>query len=131
MPRILVVDDETSIREWLYAILSRKGHDVIVATDAREALAACSDAGPCFDLVVSDIGLPGVDGHELTRRMAAHCPTTRVVHMSGNDSWCDDCPYTQICPLLKKPLRAVEVTAVVDAILARPPSQLRNAGERL
>jgi DNA-binding response OmpR family regulator len=121
MARILVVEDEPSIRQWLHAFLSQNGHDVSVAANPYEALAMCCNGRPCFDLVVSDVGLPLMDGHELTRRIAAHCPTTRVLHMSGSDPACDDCPYTERCLLLKKPFRAPEVASVVETMLARPP----------
>jgi CheY-like chemotaxis protein len=95
MPRILIVDDEVSFREWLHAILAQQGYEITVAANPYEALAMCCNGAPCFDLVISDIGLPGMDGHELTRRIAAHCPATRVLHMSGADPGCDDCPYPE------------------------------------
>ena len=65
--RILVVDDEPSIRTVLKAHLSRDGHDVSVAADGNEAVHLLSTAP--VDLVISDLKMPGMDGLELL----AHC----------------------------------------------------------
>lgn len=65
--RILVVDDEPSIRTVLKAHLSRDGHDVAVAGDGNEAVHLLSTLA--IDLVISDLKMPGMDGLELL----AHC----------------------------------------------------------
>jgi CheY-like chemotaxis protein len=129
MPRILVVDDEASFREWLRTILAQQGHEVSVAANPYEALALCCNGAPCFDLVMSDVGLPGIGGHELTRRIAAHCPTSRVLHLSGNDPGCDNCPYTEKCLCLEKPFLSPALAAAVDAMLAKPPQTQRTVDE--
>ncbi len=126
MPRILIVEDVASLRQLLHIVLSQEGHDVRVAADPHEALAMLCDGEPCFDLVVSNVGLPGIDGHELTRRIAARCPASRVLHISGDDPGCDNCPYTEKCPLLGKPFLPVEIAASVGAMLAKPPRQIRQ-----
>ena len=61
--RILVVDDEPSIRAVLKAHLSRDGYDVAIASDGAEAVSALT-ANP-FDLVISDLKMPGMSGLEL------------------------------------------------------------------
>ncbi len=126
MARILIVEDIAAIRQLLDIVLSQEGHQVRVAADPHEALAMLCDGEPCFDLVVSDVGLPGIDGHELTRRIAARCPTSRVLHISGDDPGCDDCPYTEKCPLLREPFLPSDIVASVGAMLAKPPRQIRQ-----
>ena len=66
---ILVVDDETDGRDMLVHLLERQGATVQAAGSAEEALAMLD--GRCFDLLVSDIGMPVTDGYELMRRVRA------------------------------------------------------------
>jgi two-component system KDP operon response regulator KdpE len=61
--RILVVDDEPHIRRALAVNLRARGYEVDVAADGEQALAAAADARP--DLVILDLGLPGIDGIEV------------------------------------------------------------------
>jgi putative nucleotidyltransferase with HDIG domain len=61
--RILVVDDEASIREVMFTLLESQGYECITASDGNEALRAISHRAP--DLVISDIVMPGLDGIKL------------------------------------------------------------------
>ncbi|MCC7355340.1 MAG: response regulator [Anaerolineae bacterium] len=65
--RVLVVDDERSIRRFLQAALAPHGHTVYEATSGEEALAAVIAHRP--DLIILDLGLPDLDGTEVTRRL--------------------------------------------------------------
>ena len=64
-PRILVVDDERSMREMLQIVLRRDGYDVVVADNGRDAVARLN--GEAFDLLLSDIRMPDVTGVEVLR----------------------------------------------------------------
>ncbi len=66
-PRVLVVDDEPPIRRFLHTSLANHGYDVFEAVDGREALTAVTVNRP--DLVILDLGLPDMDGIEVTRRL--------------------------------------------------------------
>jgi hypothetical protein len=70
--RLLVVDDEPDAREMLDAGLGHCGARVTTASSAREAVEAL--AGAKFDVIISDIGMPGEDGYELIRRVRALPP---------------------------------------------------------
>jgi two-component system KDP operon response regulator KdpE len=72
--RVLVVDDEQAIRRFLNTALSAHGYEVFEAATGEEALAATVARRP--DLVVLDLGLPGIDGIEVTRRLRewSHIP---------------------------------------------------------
>jgi CheY-like chemotaxis protein len=67
--RILVCDDNVDAAEMLALVLRRRGHQVQVTYDGEEALAAALAAPP--HLACLDIGLPGMDGFEVARRMRA------------------------------------------------------------
>jgi CheY-like chemotaxis protein len=64
---VLVVDDHPDAREIVRIILSEQGADVRVASGAEEALALIADT--TVDVLLADLGMPGVDGFELIRRV--------------------------------------------------------------
>src|SRR5262249_4745570 len=70
--RVLVVDDDEDAREWLSAVLCKYGAEVIASVNAIYALDIL--AAEKFDVLVSDINMPGMDGYELIRRVRAMKP---------------------------------------------------------
>ena len=84
--RILAVDDEPGIREFLGRLLTREGHQVVLASDGAEALRAVEAAEEPFDLILSDLRMPGVGGEELFRSLREKAPEYEghVVFMSGD-----------------------------------------------
>jgi len=78
--RLLIVDDEEMIRGLLLRILAGRGHDCVAAADTSEAR-TCLARQP-FDLVLSDIEMPGESGLELIRHVAAAYPDTGIVMVS-------------------------------------------------
>jgi CheY-like chemotaxis protein len=84
--RILVVDDNADAAESLALLLRLHGHDVRLAPDGPAALALLKESAP--DVVLLDLGLPGMDGHEVGRRLRRQpgCERTRVVALTGSES---------------------------------------------
>jgi two-component system, cell cycle response regulator CpdR len=83
MARILLADDETVARELIRGTLVADGHTVASADDGSEALAKLTAAPNTFDLLLSDIQMPIMDGLTLAQTaMAAH-PALKVILMSG------------------------------------------------
>ena len=78
--RVLAVDDDPDTRELLHSTLLAAGADATSAASAEEALSACIDTEP--DAIVSDIGMPGRDGHALIRdihaAMGSHRPRVAI-----------------------------------------------------
>ena len=66
-PRILVVDDEEAIRQFLNVTLTSQGYEIIEAASGQEAISSVSSQQP--DLIILDLGLPDIDGVEVTRRL--------------------------------------------------------------
>ncbi|MCK6629086.1 MAG: response regulator [Anaerolineae bacterium] len=75
--RVLVVDDERAIRRFLQVSLSAHGHTVFEAANGREALEAVIAHHP--DLIILDLGLPDMDGIEVTRRLREWTKTPIIV----------------------------------------------------
>jgi two-component system cell cycle sensor histidine kinase/response regulator CckA len=80
--RVLLVEDETAVRELVERILRRAGFEVTTAPDALVAIRTAAEAGP-FDLLVSDVVMPGMNGLELARELRATRPDLRVLLISG------------------------------------------------
>jgi signal transduction histidine kinase/PAS domain-containing protein/ActR/RegA family two-component response regulator len=72
--KVLVVDDQADARDLIRRVLTECGADVATAASVDEALAAITETGP--DVLVSDIGMPDVDGYELLRRVRALGPAS-------------------------------------------------------
>jgi DNA-binding NtrC family response regulator len=79
--RILVVDDDPSIRRTLNILLSKAGYEVIQASDGSEAVRAWRDRGA--DLVITDLHMPNKDGIETIIELLSHTPGIRFIAMSG------------------------------------------------
>ena len=123
MAKILVVDDELSMREFLEILLKKEGHEVICAADGDEALARFQTE-PC-DLLISDIKMPKMDGLELLRRVKEHRPNVAVVMITAYAS-----PEDAIAAMkagaydyLTKPFKLKEIKSVIRNALARPAGQ--------
>jgi DNA-binding response OmpR family regulator len=69
MARVLVVDDDATVREVVVSYLRQAGHDVVDVADGEAALVVAGAAGRGFDLVVLDLMLPGIDGLEVCRQL--------------------------------------------------------------
>ena len=81
MAKILLAEDDDSMRSFLTRSLSRVGHDVCSVSDGFEALPHIE--GGEFDLLVTDIVMPGMDGLELARRISLETPDTKVIFITG------------------------------------------------
>lgn len=81
--RVLVVDDNEDAAESLAALLRIFGHEVGVALDGEQALALAPELRP--DIVLLDLGMPRMDGHEVARRMRAEPwgGAMKIVALSG------------------------------------------------
>jgi DNA-binding NtrC family response regulator len=82
-PTVLVVDDEEDLRDIMRRMLERRGFHTIVAADPQQAIGICRDYPGEIDVLVTDLGLPGVSGRELSQAATELRPGMRVVYISG------------------------------------------------
>lgn len=125
--RILVVDDEPSITEFVGYNLRKEGYDVTIAADGDEALRIADETQ--LDLVVLDVMLPGIDGYEVCRRIRQHS-SVPVLFLSARDTELDKVVGLELGgdDYLAKPFGVRELTARVRALLRRAPSDARTSG---
>ncbi len=82
MARILVADDEAGLREFIVDSLELDEHTVVAAKDGREAAKILDERG--FDLVLTDLKMPGLDGMGLLRKVRAEQPEVEVIVMTAH-----------------------------------------------
>ena len=80
--RVLLVDDEESIRLFAERVLRDAGYDVMTAVGGAEALTIAAAHGP-FDLLLADLMMPGLRGDELARQLHHLQPSLKVLYLTG------------------------------------------------
>jgi DNA-binding response OmpR family regulator len=82
-PMVLLVEDDEDLRELTTQMLEMRGFAVLAAKDPVGALMTCRVHDGTIDVLLTDLGLPGVSGGELSRSAAAVRPEMKVVYVSG------------------------------------------------
>ena len=82
MARVLIAEDDGAVREFVRRALVHGGHDVATANDGLDALVAL-DTDETFDLLITDIVMPGMDGIALALKVAKDHPKTAILMMTG------------------------------------------------
>lgn len=121
MAKILVVDDDAGVRGVLERILTRGGHQAVLASDGHEAIGLLAST-PC-DMVITDINMPDMDGIELILTLEDISRGTPVIAISGGGlieagSLLSDAQGLGAVGTITKPFRPDEVLALVDRALA-------------
>jgi DNA-binding NtrC family response regulator len=126
MLNILVVDDDPDLREALGQVLSEEGHVVDVAQDGETAMEQL--ASRPFDLVVSDVWLPKVDGLTLLRLVRREFPLTEVLLLTAHGSIGDAVTAMKdgAVDYLRKPFDIQHLVTIVEGIERRPMHQGRT-----
>lgn len=121
---VLVVDDYPALLAWATRAFQRAGWTVLSASDGHEALALWTDAerrGLPVTLLVTDFGLPGLDGAALARSLRVRNATLPVIAITGqadhDGAWSG--MLLNYTVFFHKPVRAAELVAAAEA-LVRP-----------
>jgi CheY-like chemotaxis protein len=81
MEKVLVIDDDSLVRDTIVRILERKGYQVLVASDGVRGLGMFRSEQP--DLVITDIIMPEKEGIETIREIRGDCPDAKIIAISG------------------------------------------------
>ena len=120
MRKVLVVEDEASIRELIALNLQMAGWEVLEAENGERGLRRLKEEGPC-DAAVLDVMLPGIDGFEVCRRIRATNPRIGIIMLTARSQEMDKVTglMNGADDYVTKPFSPAERTARVDALIRR------------
>jgi two-component system cell cycle sensor histidine kinase/response regulator CckA len=81
---VLLVEDEESVRQLIRETLESRGYHVLEAGNGQAALALAASRSETIDLVITDVVMPGLSGHELVQQLLSTRPATKVLYLSGH-----------------------------------------------
>jgi two-component system, cell cycle response regulator CpdR len=119
MARILVAEDDSSMRRFLCQALERAGHAVHTVGDGREALQALEQGG--YDLLLTDVAMPGVDGVELAKCAASRSPSMQVMFITGFAAVALKMGQTangNCAPVMSRPFHLRQLAQHVEVVLS-------------
>ena len=121
MKRILVCEDEDSIREFVVLNLKRSGYDVTDVSCGEDAIKAFDEAGGNFDAVLLDIMMPGIDGFTVCKQLRERSDSIGIIMLSAKSQEMDKVSSLMIGAddYITKPFSISELIARVDAICRR------------
>jgi CheY-like chemotaxis protein len=123
VPRILVIDDDRGVREGVATFLRRLGHEVLEASDGVRGFEALRSQP--FDLVITDLNMPDMDGIEVIDRLRESTNGCPVIAMSGGGLFAkelllENAEMLGAVSTLAKPFELEELRDAVQAALTRP-----------
>ena len=120
MARILIAEDEESLRGFVQRTLAQSSHDAVVAADGAEALDTLARDGGAFDLLLTDIKMPIMDGIALSLAAARDHPDLTILLMTGYADQRERATGLEalIHGVITKPFTVAEIQAAVANALA-------------
>ena len=124
MPKILIADDEDSMRQLVARAIAMDGHETVTAQDGAEALEILTREDGAFDLLLTDIQMPVMDGIALALAVARDFPRLTVLMMTGFADQRERASGLEaiVHDVITKPFAVADIrTAVADALASRDP----------
>ena len=120
MAKLLIVEDDDSVRMFVSRALERAGHHIDVAADGAQGLEMIRAAKGGYDLVVSDIRMPEMDGIEMAKSAAGLHPGLRILLMTGYADQRERADELNgvIIDVVNKPFSLAEIRGRVDTALS-------------
>ena len=122
MPRILIADDEDSMRQLVARAIAMDGHEIVTAQDGAEALEILTREDGAFDLLLTDIQMPVMDGIALALSAARDFPDLTILLMTGFADQRERASNLDalVHDVVTKPFSVADIrTAVADALAAK------------
>ena len=121
MKRILVCEDEASIREFIVLNLKRSGYEVTDVSCGEDAVKAFQDRNGEFDVALLDIMMPGIDGFEVCKRLREMSDKIGIIMLSAKSQEIDKVSSLMMGAddYITKPFSVTELVARVDAVCRR------------
>lgn len=121
MRKIIVCEDEASIREFIVLNLKRSGYDVTDVSCGEDAIKAFEDGGRNFDAALLDIMMPGIDGFEVCKRIREKSDKIGIIMLSAKSQEIDKVSSLMMGAddYITKPFSVTELVARVDAVCRR------------
>jgi signal transduction histidine kinase/ActR/RegA family two-component response regulator len=123
--RVFLVEDEEGVRDLARAFLEEAGYSVVTAINGRDAIDVFARHGGEFDLLVTDVVMPHLDGRRLAERLVAERPDMRVLYMSGyaNQAVVHQTVLDSGTAFVQKPFTMASLTARVRDALDAPVAE--------
>ena len=125
MARVLIADDEDSMRSLVARAIAMDGHETVIAADGAEALDILTGDTRTFDLLLTDIKMPIMDGIALALAAARDFPDLVILLMTGFADQRERASGLNaiVHDVITKPFSVADIrTAVADALAARQPN---------
>ncbi|SNT62112.1 Response regulator receiver domain-containing protein [Tardiphaga sp. OK246] len=122
MARILIADDEESMRLLVGRAIAMDGHEIVTAEDGAEALEILTEQGGAFDLLLTDIKMPVMDGIALALAVARDFPELTILLMTGYADQRERATGLNaiVHDVVTKPFSVADIrTAVADALAVK------------
>lgn len=121
MPRVLIADDEASMRALVARAISMDGHETVTAADGAEALDILTRERGGFDLLLTDIQMPVMDGIALALSAARDFPDLTILLMTGFADQRERASGLEalVSDVISKPFSVAEIKFAVAAALAK------------
>lgn len=122
MPKVLIADDEDSMRQLVARAIAMDGHETVTAQDGAEALEILTRENGAFDLLLTDIQMPVMDGIALALSVARDFPDLTILLMTGFADQRERASNLNalVHDVVTKPFSVADIrTAVADALAAK------------
>ncbi len=128
MARILLAEDDKAVQSFVSRALAHRGHAVTAVDDGLQALEALheagDEAGAGFDLLITDIVMPGLDGIALALKVARDRPNLPILMMTGYSAERQRAHNLEelICRVITKPFSLEQICKAAEEVLAAGPT---------
>lgn len=118
MATILYAEDDNAMRSFFEKALEKAGHHVIACADGDRALRALKFADGAFDLLLTDIMMPGVDGIQLAKQAETLSPGIKIMFITGFAAVAMNDSQASESTVLSKPVHLRQLVTEVDKLIA-------------